>query len=555
MSSKKKEFEKGVATGAAPFEKKFNDLGKKLEANNTDSRTKLDQLNKTVAAATERLNQATENIRGLNDNVQNINGDVQAHGQMVNTMLANLSKQERIDLYQINTEYDVSTLDETERQHLIGLLYTFSGKFDVNDLQQKYLRHLQAYLEVTEPQIGVQLSSIENIDSLNVQKIYLQVMMEYDYLNDADHYEEEALSDFNINRRNRDKIKQTIKNITAIVGPEGLIEKYGANDMDAETAARIAAKKAHEQIEAERKAFDAEKAAYQAKNDAIAEKMQQSAAAQEQQAAAEKTAFERQQKTHRILVDNLSILSKIPILFSFGTNYIASPTLETSKTMLEQLERTDNAEQPIINSVGNKTKLKAPKFSVHLDNSPEQLILFADMHGQTPVSAWMQIFDDGTVYFEQKLATKNTSFFKRINDGFSANLALQDNASHYVEVSSQDNYATSINSANFDQKFKKIKDGKNAYGFQKIKFNLKDVIKTECVREHLGFESLIVTFVDDTRVILTASLLEIGQNKLFQKMGYMAIAFAGAASVKIKYHFNVYQELFDKMSDELKNNQ
>ena len=530
---KKKAFQDGMSAGAKPFEEKFNDLGEKVEANNAENQEKLASLDEAVKASNNNLQQATENISNVNDNVQAMNADVQATGQTVDAMLDNLTKQERFDLYQINNNYDVSTLDETERQHLIGLLYTFSGEFNVNDVQQKYIRHLQAYLEVTEPQIGVKLSSVGNIDSLNTQKIYLQVMMEYDYLNDADNYEEDALSEFSVNRREREKIDQSIKNIVEIVGLDGLIEKYGLKDIDEIEAIRIATEKAHEQIEAERQALDDERFFFDIRKDVHQIQLENEKVFKQIEEMEIIQAKAQREIILPIVVDNLNVLYNISE-DAVGSHFIIEPSLQTAELLLEKLQQSGHKDS--ISTGDYREYSELPTFPVNFDTdyTPERLLFFGNLTYDTKINSWMQIFDDGNVYFEQALSKEKQAWEATFNKNIKENLAYLNNEDTLFHITAYNEKGEQINKENIEDEVRRITTVEGTFGVEIIQFRLQDISETEIFYDPgEDFSTIKLTMEDDSNIFIAASIQQTLEHGLFKK------------SYETIQYFHYYQDFFD----------
>ena len=91
-------------------------------------------------------------------------------------------------LYNLCTPKDIKDLGDSERRMLLAILYQLAeneGAWGLTDYQKKYIRSVQRYLEITNPQTSIELSVVENVDSLDDQKAILQSVLEFFYLQDT----------------------------------------------------------------------------------------------------------------------------------------------------------------------------------------------------------------------------------------------------------------------------------------------------------------------------------------------------------------------------------
>lgn len=191
-----KDFKKGMQAGAKPFEEKFK--------------------------------KTADQIDGLG---KKINSKLDAFDETFDTIIDDLNSIERKRLYDLNTLVDILELDEAERELLVAILLTLGSIEEPTELQQLFIRSVKNYLKITNPQIEVNLLSIENIESINSQKAILQTIMEFLFLafGNHDYLEEyeELLSYFSINRRGKKEIIAKINAIYEMTGLEGIAENYG----------------------------------------------------------------------------------------------------------------------------------------------------------------------------------------------------------------------------------------------------------------------------------------------------------------------------------------
>lgn len=192
----KKDFNKGMEAGAKPFEEKFENLSK--------------ETNKIG----EKLNEKLDSL-----------------GDVMDIVLDDLSDIQKKELYNLNTPYDLKEdLDDDEKEILSALLIKLSENTKNNEYQRKFIRSVNNYIGITTPQTGLDISCIENIENINSQKIILQAVMEYMYLEsynfDFLNVYEEIFEHFSVNRKGIREIKEHIEAIYRATGEEGIAEKY-----------------------------------------------------------------------------------------------------------------------------------------------------------------------------------------------------------------------------------------------------------------------------------------------------------------------------------------
>lgn len=193
----KKDFNKGMEAGAKPFEEKFENLSK--------------ETNKIG----EKLNEKLDSL-----------------GDVMDIVLDDLSDIQKKELYNLNTPYDLKEdLDDDEKEILSALLIKLSENTKNNEYQRKFIRSVNNYIGITTPQTGLDISCIENIENINSQKIILQAVMEYMYLESCNfdflNVYEEIFEHFSVNRKGIREIKEHIEAIYRATGEEGIAEKYG----------------------------------------------------------------------------------------------------------------------------------------------------------------------------------------------------------------------------------------------------------------------------------------------------------------------------------------
>lgn len=200
-----KKYKEGMKAGAAPFEKIFEDQSK----------------------------QTKESMDAINANVDSIHA-------VVDVVLDDLVAQEKKRVYNLDTDYDILTLDQDEREFVIALLYTLSQLMDeTTEKQKQYLLNIQRYLNIRSPQIQIEVSSIENIENLKTQKMLYRIVTEYLFLAQENfEYAENfkyIFDYFSINKQSKNSIRGNIENIYKAVGADGLIDFYGYLSADTTT--------------------------------------------------------------------------------------------------------------------------------------------------------------------------------------------------------------------------------------------------------------------------------------------------------------------------------
>lgn len=135
-------------------------------------------------------------------------------------------------LYSLCTPFDIKELPDPEKRVLLSILYQMANDSleEINENQRKFIRSIQKYLDITNPQTSIDYSVISNIDSLETQRIFLQVVLEYIYLQDGTEMsiaEEDVLDNFSVNRKQAAAIEMNVSRLYNAVGSEGIAEKYG----------------------------------------------------------------------------------------------------------------------------------------------------------------------------------------------------------------------------------------------------------------------------------------------------------------------------------------
>ncbi|GEM_PF-5874868 len=193
----RKEFNNGMEAGARPFEEKFQRQSAAFE-----------KVAKTI-------NEKIDDIDFITDNIIN-----------------DLNSIEKKRLYDLNTIIDIGELGEDEKELLLALLYTLANMTNnVTEYQQTFFRSIKNYLNVKNIQTFVDLSAIENIENINDQKAILQTIMEFLFLENANHgymdEYEDVIEYFSVNKKGIREIQECIDRIYKATGLQGIAENYG----------------------------------------------------------------------------------------------------------------------------------------------------------------------------------------------------------------------------------------------------------------------------------------------------------------------------------------
>ena len=141
-----------------------------------------------------------------------------------------LSDQEKKAMYKLHSQYNLKELESTEKQLLIAILYQLSSEeVYVSENQKVYLSSLQKYLDILNPQISADLKVVEAIDSIEIQKAFMQCVLEFFYLQDCDEIspsQEDFLGYFSVSKRQAEEIELNVSKIYNAIGGVGLAYKY-----------------------------------------------------------------------------------------------------------------------------------------------------------------------------------------------------------------------------------------------------------------------------------------------------------------------------------------
>lgn len=171
-------------------------------------------------------------IQHVGAEIEKTAGKVDKLGGKIGEIADYITNQEKAALYKLNTPVDIADLDDAEKRILVAVLYQLSADEDeVTEEQQNYVRAVQQYLKIYNPQTEINLEAVENIEDISTQKAVLQATLEFFRLGthpeELTEEQEDFLDCFQVNRKTRREINGYIDAIVEAVGLQGLSEKYG----------------------------------------------------------------------------------------------------------------------------------------------------------------------------------------------------------------------------------------------------------------------------------------------------------------------------------------
>lgn len=259
FGSKKEAYKDGMKDATKPLSEKINDVDQKLSSSNQEMVDNMANVKNAVESINDTNQKITETIDKTNNNIDMLNKNQQESSENIKEIIDQLTDEEREQVYQLNTKYNISELDGDERKYLIGLLITISDEYGSNGIQKKYIKHLQGFLSVPEFPMDIQLGSLDNIENTTTQKIYLQTVVEFFYLSRKHEIDEEVMDYFSVSSKSKHDVMNNTEKIVRAVGLNGLIEKYGLEQELSASDKMNEARLKEEQLAKQQAAFRAEK--------------------------------------------------------------------------------------------------------------------------------------------------------------------------------------------------------------------------------------------------------------------------------------------------------
>lgn len=165
---------------------------------------------------------------------------IDEQGKIIDVILDTLNAQEKKELYDLQSAYDIADLGENEKEVLASFLLTLISKYDQdNDNQKDYYFAVKKHLGVTDVSPDFDLSLVENVDSRSELKAMLQTVCEFLFLKTGDtsfldEFEEE-IGYFGLSRKVIRDIVEPIEKIYDVLGLRGIVEHYIPADPEEET--------------------------------------------------------------------------------------------------------------------------------------------------------------------------------------------------------------------------------------------------------------------------------------------------------------------------------
>lgn len=181
----------------------------------------------------EKQQAALEKLRqDVNSGGKRLEDALTGMGDELNGIYQYLNSREKATLYRLEASLDLKDLEEPEQQLLLAVLYQLADDEGerLTDHQRAFIRSIQRYMGITNPQTSADLTAVCDIDSLDVQKAFLRVTLEFFYLQEGEEITEEQedfLSNFSVNKRQANIIENSVSRLYNAMSAEGIAEKYG----------------------------------------------------------------------------------------------------------------------------------------------------------------------------------------------------------------------------------------------------------------------------------------------------------------------------------------
>ena len=186
-----------------------------------------------IAGFSEKQQAALEKLRqDVESGGKRLEDALTGLGDEINGIYQYLNSREKAALYRLETSLDLKDLEEPEQQLLLAILYQLADDEGnkVTDNQRTFIRSIQRYMGITNPQTSADLTAVGDIDSLDVQKTFLRVALEFFYLQEGEEItedQEDFLGNFSVNKKQAGIIENSVSRLYNAVGAEGIAEKYG----------------------------------------------------------------------------------------------------------------------------------------------------------------------------------------------------------------------------------------------------------------------------------------------------------------------------------------
>ena len=156
---------------------------------------------------------------------------IDEQGKIIDVILDTLNDQEKKELYELQSEYDIADLGQNEKEVLASYLLTLIAKYNQNTEEQKdYYFAVKKHLEVTDVSDDLNLALVENVDSRAELKVMFQTVCEFLFLKTGDisfldEFENE-IEYFGLTSKAIREITTPIEKIYNMLGLRGIVEHY-----------------------------------------------------------------------------------------------------------------------------------------------------------------------------------------------------------------------------------------------------------------------------------------------------------------------------------------
>lgn len=156
---------------------------------------------------------------------------IDEQGQIIDVILDTLNEQEKKELYDLQSEYDIASLGQNEKEVLASFLLTLISKHNQdNDEQKDYYFAVKKHLKVTNVSDDLNLAVVENVDSRSELKAMFQTVCEFLFLKNGDtsflNEFENELEYFGLTSKTIKEIIFSIEKVYNLLGLRGIVEHY-----------------------------------------------------------------------------------------------------------------------------------------------------------------------------------------------------------------------------------------------------------------------------------------------------------------------------------------
>lgn len=208
-----KNYKRGMKDGATPFEDKFKKQEEKFRQTEGELRQEQSKLDSFLDDLLDVSEEQDKRITNIEDKAN----------------------------YGFNDVIDIKDLEDKDKKFLAGILMATCKRIkNINQQQKDFILGVLKYIDIKKPDLNISLENIENIESIQIQKAMLQVIMElmfigeenFNFLNEY----EDIFDYFSVNKKGFKDIKKSIQDMYDMVGIEGIYYKDEEELLDEEDA-------------------------------------------------------------------------------------------------------------------------------------------------------------------------------------------------------------------------------------------------------------------------------------------------------------------------------